>query len=115
MDNAICIIRGTTSYIDILLKDADGEVYLLADGEVLRFGVKVGAQFDEYKLLKELTGADINDAGDGYTLRLSPADTEPLPFASYSYDVGLQVGQDYYNAIPCASFIVAPNITSREV
>ena len=115
MDNEIRIIRGTTAYINIMLKDEDEEVYLLADGEVLRFGVKLSARSENYKLLKELTSADINVDGDGYTLRLSPADTEALPYAAYSYDVGLQVGLDYYNAIPCASFIIAPNITSREV
>ena len=115
MDNEIRIIRGTTAYIDIQLEDAGGEAYILTDGEVLRFGVKLSARSENYKVLKELTSANINDGSDGYILMLSPDDTEELPYATYSYDVGLQVGQDYFNVIPRAPFVIAPNITSREV
>ena len=115
MDNTIRIIRGTTAYVNIQLKDEDGGIYRLADGEVLRFGVKEGVQFDEYKLLKELTEENVNAAGDGYMLTFLPADTEGLQCRAYVYDVGLQAGLDYFNAIPCASFVVAPNVTAREV
>lgn len=112
MSKTINIIRGTTNSIDIALTDESGATYLLQDGEVLRFGVKVRAEYEQYKLLKELTAADLNEAGDAYSLVLVPADTEDLSFMTYCYDVGLQSGNDYYNVIPCSDFKVNHNITS---
>lgn len=115
MSKSIKIIRGTTNTFDIVLQDENGAFYRLQEGETLRFGVKVSALWDEYKLLKTLTADNLNEAGTAYTLILDPADTEGLSFMTYCYDVGLQVGNDYYNVIPCSDFVVAHNITEREV
>lgn len=115
MSKTIEIIRGTTNTFDIALKDEAGEFYTLKAGEVLRFGVKVRANLTEYKLTKELTAENINEAGDAYVLTLRPEDTADMAFMRYCYDVGLQSGADYFNVIPCSDFVVHHNITCREV
>lgn len=114
MSNTISIIRGTTNSIDIKLADESGATYLLQSDEVLRFGVKPRAEHTDYSLVKTLTSANLNSAGDAYTLTLAPADTEGMEFMRYCYDVGFQSGDDYYNVIPCSDFIVEHNITKRE-
>lgn len=113
MDNTIRIVRGTTNTFGIDLKDETGAFHSLQEGEVLRFGVKVGAHRQDYELIKELTAADINETGDAYILKINPADTEKMDFGEYCYDVGLQAGNNYYMVIPCSEFIVAHNITCR--
>lgn len=114
VNNTISIIRGTTKSIDIKLADDSGGAYILQSGEVLRFGVKTSAEQIDYILVKTLTAANLNSAGDAYTLTLMPTDTEEMEFRRYCYDVGLQSGDDYYNVIPCSDFIVEHNITNRE-
>lgn len=114
MDTTISLIRGTTNYFDIALADENGDRYLLQSGECLRFGVKFRAEHEGYMLVKTLTSADINNAGNAYTLRLSPADTEDLQCMRYCYDVGLQSGDDYFNVISCSNFNVLHNITKLE-
>lgn len=115
MDRTIKIIRGTTNSFEIALKNEEGNFYMMQPGDVLRFGVKTRASLNTYELLKEMTAADINDAGDAYVLQLDPADTENMDFRRYCYDIGLQTGGAYFNVIPCSDFIVHHNITKREV
>ena len=114
MSKTISIVRGTTNAFDIALTDQTGAFYSLQPGEVLRFGVKLRADLSEYKLVKELTAADLNDKGDAYVLTLQPDDTEGLAFGRYCYDIGLQSGNDYFNVVPCSDFVIHHNITSRE-
>ena len=106
--------RGTTNTFNIALRKENGDFYTLASGDVLRFGVKVRASSTKYELLKELTIANINAAGDAYVLQLDPADTEGMEFRTYCYDIGLQTGSDYFVVVPCSDFIVHHNITKRE-
>ena len=53
--NDISIVRGTTNTLNVTLKDPQGGAYVLADGEVLRFGVKLSHADRAYLILKELT------------------------------------------------------------
>lgn len=116
MKQPLSMIRGTTQSISIAIKASDGTDYTLADGEILRFGVK--KRFDNlsgaYLIEKELTAENRNDTG-AYILTLIPSDTEPLDFGTYYYDVGLQSGTNYYNVIECSKFQIEYNITLPEV
>ena len=110
--NDISIVRGTTNTLNVTLKDPDGGAYVLADGEVLRFGVKCSHADREYLIRKDLTSADYKNGV--YPVTLRPEDTASLPCCGYCYDVGVQSGEDYYNVIECSTLTVARNITSKE-
>lgn len=116
MKQPITMVRGTTQTISINLADATGAAYVLAEGDVLRFGVKKCPTDKQCLLIKELTSANADENTAGlYVLNLSPADTEPLDPGYHFYDVGLQIGTEYINVIECSKFELLPNITSREV
>ena len=116
MKQPISMIRGTTQPISIVVKATDGSNYVLADGEILRFGVK--KKFDNpsgaYLIEKEMTSANLSESG-AYILTLVPSDTEPLDFGTYYFDIGLQSGSNYYNVIECSKFNIEYNITLSEV
>ena len=107
------MVRGTTHSVAIELSDENGAIYTLADGDVLRFGVKQTHNSTQYIIEKELTSADLQDGA--YVLALRPADTENLPCGRYCYDIGLQIGEEYYNVVPCSDFVLHHNVTCREV
>lgn len=115
MKQPLSMIRGTTQTINISVKDTDGAAYQLADGEVLRFGVKQKPEDSDSNCLikKELTIENLDE--DVYVLTLLPSDTQDLDFGNYYYDVGLQSGTNYYNVIECSPFIIGYNITLPEV
>lgn len=116
MTQSIKMVRGTTQTIPIYLADATGAAYVLAEGDVLRFGVKKDPKDKECLLVKELTSANADENTAGlYVLNLSPADTEPLDPDYLHYDIGLQIGSEYINVIECSKFELLPNITSRKV
>ena len=107
--NILEIIRGTTNTVHIDVTDAGGTPYALADGEVLRFGVKRNAASSEYLIRKDVT------IGTGsYSVTLTPEDTAGLAPGSYLFDVGLQSGGDYYNIIPTSAFVIRASVTKKE-
>lgn len=114
MSKTINIIRGTSNSFEIDLRKETGEFYVLEAGEILRFGVKVRASSTKYELVKELTRANLNQAGDAYVLQLTPSDTVDMDFRTYCYDIGLQTGSAYVNVVPCSHFVVGHNITKWE-
>lgn len=111
MRQDIEMIRGRTETLIIAVSDADGTDYTLAEGEVLRFGIKAGEGAENYLLVKELTTVHAVDGG--YALSLAPEDTEDLPAGRFKYDVGLQIGGDYYTVIPPSEFHLIGNVTER--
>lgn len=113
VSTAITIVRGTTKTVRFTLTDTEGNPRALADGEVLRFGVKKTADEETCLIEKELTDAEYEDGA--YLLILNPADTENLKIDTYYYDLGLQNGPSYFNVIECSRFEVRRNITKREV
>ena len=46
-----------------------------------------------------------------YVLQISPSDTEGLDVGRYYYDVGLQIGGEYYMVIEQSLFTVLQNIS----
>lgn len=106
------VIRGRTESFILTVADADGGAYALADGEVLRFGVKHTASSTTYLLVKEMTATDASESG--YLLTLTPEDTAEMPSGHHVYDVGLQSGSDYYTVIEPSEFELVANVTAKE-
>lgn len=107
------IIRGTTNIFSLTIEDENGELYTLNDDEKIIFGVKSNAENSDYDIVKALTYADVVDGA--YAIRLSPEDTQELPFGQYFYDVGLQTADgDYYMIIPCKRFCICKAVTAKE-
>jgi hypothetical protein len=105
--NKIEVVRGTTCSFAIALVDEEKNPYNLADGEVLRFGIKKRPEHDECIFEKEITKST-----DGVcTVQIERTDTENLPFGKYFFDVGLQSGNMYYPVIEIGEFRIMPNIT----
>lgn len=88
MNNVIDIPQNRIFKTEIVIKDGE-EDYILDDGEVLIFGVKINPLFSEYKLKKELTAENKNPSGSGYILTLSTQETN-IDTGSYFYDVALK-------------------------
>lgn len=112
-EQTIKMFRGRTESFILDVKDVDGSAYALADGEILRFGVKLSTISESYVLLKDLTNADAD--GDGYRLCLDPEDTAGLSLGRYVYDVGLLSGENYITIIPTSYFELLGNVTGKEV
>ena len=110
MKQPIEMIRGRTNTIVVTVRGDNGELYPLKSGERLIFGVKTNKNNSVCCIKKVIT------EGTGeYSFYLSPADTENLACGVMCYDVGLQIGADYYPVIPCSPFVLTHNVTSREV
>jgi len=105
----IKIVRGTSMDINVTIRDANGDVVTLGEGEFLRFGVKKDASDTAYLIQKTIDSSA--QVGDGYIISLIPSDTMSLNFGRYNYDIGLQSGTDYYMVVDCSWFDVAANIT----
>ncbi len=107
MKQDIEIIRGTTNRFGISVVGPEGNPYEMPSGAVVRFGVKQSKTSDEYLLIKECTSAK-----DGVCeFAFSPGDTINIDLGRYLYDVGLEVGGDYFNIIEASSFLIKANIT----
>lgn len=103
------IIRGTTNTLEVVVTDADGNLYTPGADEVIIFGVKKRPEHEECVLMKKIRGSE---CAEGIcTIELSPADTARLPFGKYIYDVGLRSGDDYHNIIPPSAFHIEANVT----
>ena len=109
----LSIVRGTTMSIIIAIDQVNGEEYTMANDDTLRFCVKRNASDSDYVINKEITNASSKDGG--YELVLSPEDTENLDVGRYYYDVGLQIGGEYFMIIETSIFNVTQNISAREV
>ena len=102
------IVRGTTNAFGLAIAYQTGDEFVLADGQVLVFGLKANKMDEERLLLKKITRAV---AGE-YYLELTPEDTADLEPGQYYYDIGLQQGDNvFYNVIEPSVFTILPNIT----
>ena len=108
MANIIEMVRGTTNSIFVTVLDEAREQYQLKDGDKLIFGVKMNVNNSDCCLHQVIT-----DGNGEYEIRLNPEDTEELPCGKFCYDVGLQVGDDYFPVIECSPFILTHNVTRR--
>lgn len=109
MLNRLEIVRGTTNIFQIEVVDANGTAYTLAANERIIFGVKKNAEDDE--LVFQQT-ADIVGVGL-FKVKIDPEKTECLKCGKYSYDVGLESGEEYFNIIEPSTLVILPNVTFR--
>lgn len=107
--NTIEMVRGTTNSIVVNATMEDGTPLELVDGAKLIFGVKSSVNNSTCCIKKTLT----EGAGE-FEFRLCPEDTAELRCARMCYDVGLQIGEDYFCVIPCSPFVLTHNVTSKE-
>lgn len=107
MAQRIEIVRGTTNTFAITVTDANNDLYELADGEVIKFGIKRKATDDEPIFVKTATTGE----NGVYAITLAPSDTAALPYGKYLYDVGLQSGGAYHSIIEPTVFEILPNVT----
>lgn len=109
MLNRLEIVRGTTNTFQIEVVDVSGTAYNLAANERIIFGVKKNAEDDE--LIFQQTAEII---GEGlFTVKIAPEKTECLKCGKYSYDVGLESGEEYFNVIEPSTLVILPNVTFR--
>lgn len=107
MKQNIEIVRGTTNAFEIPITDADGNPYTLNDGETFVFALKRHYKGSERVLIKTITEGE----NGVYSLILKPSDTIDLECGRYYYDVGLQMGNDFFPVIPISQFDIKPNVS----
>ena len=87
--NNIKMSRGDYAEICFNLKDDTGDEYILAEGEQIKFGVKIRAD-----LGNELISKTLSNPGESFVVAiLENADTKDLTFGTYFYDIRL-IGAD---------------------
>lgn len=85
----ITLTRGDTAFLEVDLYK-DKEVYVLQDGDVVRFAIKKDTKDENCLIRKELT----KDADGNLVLEIEPSDTKTLPFnLEYKYDIELTTAQ----------------------
>lgn len=107
MAQRIEIVRGTTETFAITVTDGNKNLYTLADGEVIKFGIKRKAEDKDPIFVKKA----IQGENGVYAITLAPSDTADLPCGKYLYDVGLQSGGAYHSIIKPSTFEILPNVT----
>lgn len=110
MVQGIEIVRGTTVPISLEVTDANGNLYALADGEAILFGIKKEATDAAAIFVK---AAEAGTEVGQYKILITPEDTLDLATGQYYYDVGLATGGDYYNIIEPSPFMILPNVTKK--
>lgn len=109
MKQRIEIVRGTTNTFHINIADANGAPYTLGSGERVVFGIKSKPESEELLVVKV---GEILYEGT-YVVKLCPEDTAALPCGKYSYDVGLDTAEDFFNVIEPSPFDIVASVTTR--
>lgn len=107
----ISILQGTTLTVHLTLYDNDDNIYKLTADDKIIFGVKRYFTDSNY-IIKKIFTSDA-ESDDGYNIELFPEDTQ-IAVGTYMYDIGVQVGSDYYIAVKPNIFTVEPAVTSKE-
>lgn len=84
-NNNIKLSRGDYAELCFNLKKDTGDEYILAEGEQIKFGVKIRADFGT-----ELISKTLSNPGESFVVViLENADTKDLTFGTYFYDIRL--------------------------
>lgn len=92
----ISIVRGDTANIQLSIFDQDGNAYVPASGDSIRFAVKKSYYQADPDLVKTIPN-------DTLVLALEPADTKELDFGPYKYDIELTTADgevDFQEKLP---------------
>ena len=107
MRQKITVTRGRSETIRVVVPDANGNAYVMSEGETLLFGVKKADASGDLLILKTTT-----ECADGVaTFQLTPEDTIDLEYGRYAYDVSLKSGVDLFDVVKTAPFVVESNVT----
>lgn len=79
----ITLTRGDTCRVKVDITDSDGEPYVPAEGDTIKFTVK-----KTYNDTTPLISKEIST--ETFILTIDPADTKPLDYGSYVYDIELE-------------------------
>lgn len=103
-NGAVYITRGDSASLEILLTNAEGAVYNLAEGDTLTLSVKRSVMDTEVLISKKITSGKI--------ISFNPQDTSDLAFGEYRYDVQLNTkAGKVYTVIGPDSFFVCEEVT----
>lgn len=108
--NEIAMVRGDTMRLVISgIKNADGEEYILGDGDIIRLDVKKSAA-EKAVISKVVTAAD-NDDGE-LPVVILPEDTVGLAAGDYFFDIRLLTGdKNIYTIVPISKLKILRNVT----
>jgi len=100
----IIMTRGDTLRVELVLEDLDGNPYIPAEDDVIRFAVKKH-YLDTNPLIHKII------PNDTLLLTLKPEDTKQLYFGDYVYDIEITYEDgDVDTFIPNASFILKEEV-----
>ena len=104
-DGSIKLTRGDTARLNVnITNDADGNEYVMQEGDVLVMTVKKSISDEKPSFQKTLNGTN--------TFHIKPIDTAQLDFGSYKYDVQLTTaGGDVYTIIEPTTFRISEEVT----
>lgn len=103
------IYRGTSREFLFDILDAEGNLYTPASGDILRFGVKERPEATQLVIEKNV---ELKSAQQ-VSVKLMPEDTIGLAPGRYRYDVCVESGADYWDAINNSEFKIRANITKH--
>lgn len=110
--NKIEMTRGDTLYLTVSLTDRDGSEYIPAEGDAIRFALKdtaLNRAGTDYADEEPLIVKDVDM--ETMQLKLDPADTKPLGFGTYVYDMQItKANGDVDTFIPPTSFVLTPEV-----
>ena len=108
--NEIAMVRGDTMRLVISgIKNADGEDYVLGDGDVIRLDVKKSAT--EKAVISKVVTAAGYDNGE-LPVVILPDDTAGLAAGDYFFDIRLVTkDKDIYTIVPMSKLKILRNVT----
>lgn len=109
----ISMTRGDSLSVTIVMKDATGQPYTPAEGDVIRFALK-SAEFTLGRKAFKDTDPLITKVipNDTLVLALAPADTKQLNFGDYIYDIQLTHADGTVDTfIYEAKFVIRPEVS----
>ncbi len=102
-DDEVILTRGDSADINVKITDANGDIYTLAEGDVIKFTLKKNCETSDIIIQKTLVNSIIS---------LQPADTEDLSYGTYYFDVQLTTaGADVYTVVSPHRFIIDKEVT----
>ena len=107
----ISFTRGDTQFLQFQIKDANGDLIELTDGDVVYFTVKQNA--NSKKIMFQKKYPDDIGYSDGYFyFVINSQDTSNLAYGQYQYDIELKSGE-YVKTLGMGTIELTEEITFR--
>lgn len=102
----IILTRGDSAYITVNVTDANGEQYILQQGDHIHMQVRTRP--NDGQLLFE----SIINPGDDYIWHIVPSDTNDLEIGEYYWDAQIELSNgDIFTFIPPSIFEITNEVT----